>query len=66
MTCDCCAKGLIEKNCPYKYCDFYLHHVTDVKFCLKNLNGEMKLRKSHQYYYHYQVQGQLSVCEVAH
>lgn len=62
ISCDCCGFGLIEINCPYKYWDIHLQHVTDSKFLFKAGHcGNLHLIREHEYYY--QVQALLAVCE---
>ena len=54
--CDCCGNGVVEVKCPYCKKDSN----PDTADCL--VNGSLK--KDHQYYY--QIQLQMSVCNVEH
>ena len=62
VKCDCCGDGIIEIKCPYKHQQSHPHNVKDNKFCLEQVNGQMLLKKTHEYYY--QIQGQLAICEM--
>lgn len=57
-SCDCCGKGCGEVKCPYclKDSDFEVY-VKKSSACLRMENGELLLKRDHQYYY--QVQQQL-------
>lgn len=54
--------GLVEIKCPYKYKQSHPHNVVDSKFCLEHVNGQIHLKKTHQYYL--QIQEQLAICEM--
>ena len=64
INCTCCGKGVLEIKCPY------CHRGTDVQtaatedsgFCLKIVDGQLRLDRTHTYYY--QIQSQLFVCDV--
>ena len=62
VKCDCCGNGLIEIKCPYKHKESHPHSVVDNKFCLEHVDGLVRLKKTHDYYY--QIQGQLAICEM--
>jgi len=61
----CCQKcldgnGLVEIKCPYKHRFNTLEEAfKDTTLCCEMLNGHMKLRRRHAYYY--QIQGQLAL-----
>ena len=61
VKCDCCGNGLIEIKCPYKHKESHPHSVVDNKYCLEHVDGLVRLKKTHEYYY--QIQGQLAICE---
>ncbi|XP_022802529.1 uncharacterized protein LOC111340026 [Stylophora pistillata] len=58
VSCDCCGLGCGEVKCPISIKDGnfeeYSHKSTS---CLEDVNGKLKLRRTHNYYY--QVQQQL-------
>ena len=64
VKCDCCGNGLIEIKCPYKHKESHPHSVVDNKFCLEHVDGLVRLKKTHEYYY--QIQGQLAICEMVY
>jgi len=50
--------GIMEVKCPYKYCDSSIEMACqDLSFCLRVENNEMRLKRTHNYYF--QVIGQL-------
>ena len=62
IDCTCCGKGLLEIKCPYKHCSStILSAPEDSQFCLKSVDGEVSLKRTHSYFY--QVQTQLYVCK---
>ncbi|XP_028297385.1 uncharacterized protein LOC114459273 [Gouania willdenowi] len=64
VTCTCCGKGCVEVKCPEKYKDCTILQACsseDRNFCLYVVNGQVHLKKNHQYYT--QVQTQLFVTE---
>ena len=62
VSCSFCSeKGLLEIKCPYKYMNADLHQANDCNFYLKRINTELRLNKSHLYYF--QIQGQLAICK---
>lgn len=67
VTCTCCGKGCIEVKCPAKYKDSTIlgaYSSDDRNFCLHAVDGQVHLKKNHQYYT--QVQTQLFVTESAY
>ena len=65
VYCDCCGHGVIEIKCPYCHrSESISDAMEDKNFCLKNVNDEVHLDEHHAYYY--QVQTQLSVCDVTY
>ena len=63
VTCDCCGSSPVEVKCPFCKKDNIIHEITDKNFCLqKDVNGVLKLSKTHAYWY--QVQTQMGVCEM--
>ena len=56
--------GLIEIKCPYSCRNMTVHEAcSKVKsFCYENVNGNVKLKHNHQYYY--QVQGAMAIVGV--
>lgn len=64
VTCTCCGKGCVEVKCPAKYKDCTILQACssdDRNFCLHVVDGQVHLKKDHQYYT--QVQTQLFVTE---
>jgi len=62
VTCEHCSdkEGLLEIKCPYKYRNMSpTDAAKDSKFCSKVVDGKLKLKVDHNYYY--QVQGQLGI-----
>lgn len=67
MSCTCCGKGCIEIKCPAKYKDYTVLDACssdDRNFCLHVVDGQVHLKKNHQYYS--QVQTQLFVTDSAY
>ncbi|KAK0146667.1 hypothetical protein N1851_014006 [Merluccius polli] len=67
VTCTCCGKGCIEVKCPAKYKDSTILDACssdDRNFSLHVVDGQVHLKKNHQYYT--QVQTQLFVTESAY
>ena len=60
IPCDCCGKGLLEIKCPYSVRHQAPEAVTKRDFFVERIGGDMKLKRTHSYYY--QVQGQLAIC----
>ena len=56
--------AIVEVKCPYKCSNDILENVaeTDENFCLELINGELRLRNDHDYFY--QVQGMLNMMNV--
>ncbi|CAK6974348.1 uncharacterized protein LOC114459273 [Scomber scombrus] len=53
VTCTCCRKGCIEVKCPAKYKDSTILDACssdDRNFCLHVVDGQVHLKKNHQYY----------------
>ena len=63
VSCSCHEKSLIEVKCPYSCSKQSLADYADGKksVCLQQVDGGLKLNKSHSYYY--QIQCQLNICE---
>ena len=61
VSCSCCGHGCVEIKCPFCKKEITVEEAaTDNKFCLEEGDdGELHLKKAHQYYY--QVQTQLHV-----
>ena len=59
-SCSCCGKGCGEVKCPYSIddCDFDSYTAKE-SACLEKVNGKIRLKTNHQYYY--QVQQQLRI-----
>ena len=57
VSCDCCGLGCGEVKCPISVTngDFQEYSLKASSF-LENVNGVLKLKKSHNYYYHVQQQ----------
>uniref|UniRef100_A0A672LW45 YqaJ viral recombinase domain-containing protein n=1 Tax=Sinocyclocheilus grahami TaxID=75366 RepID=A0A672LW45_SINGR len=67
VRCTCCGKGCIEIKCPSKYKDCTILNAcssNDTNFCLQLVDGQVHLRKGHQYYS--QVQMQIFVTDSAY
>lgn len=67
VSCTCCGKGCIEIKCPAKYKDYTVLDACasdDRNFCLHVVDGQVHLKKNHQYYS--QVQTQLFVTNSAY
>lgn len=63
VSCSCHQKSLIEVKCPYSCSKLSLEDFAEGKkgSCLQQVDGGLKLDKSHSYYY--QIQCQLNICE---
>ena len=61
VSCSCCGKGSVEIKCPFNHRDNYIFEAVeqDKNFYLTKTGNEIKLSKTHQYYY--QIQTQLHV-----
>ena len=56
------GKGLLEIKCPYKWRDCTPEEAAkDSQFCCKIVNGNLKLKENHSYFY--QIQGQLAISQ---
>ena len=62
VNCDCCGRGVVEIKCPYKYRFTHPDCISDSTFYLQHFSDQLKLDPRHKYYY--QVQMQISICEV--
>ena len=62
VNCLCCGDGCVEVKCPFKHKDSFIIEAveSDDKFCLKKVNGRIRLSEAHSYFY--QIQSQLHVC----
>ena len=59
-SCSCCGKGCGEVKCPYSIDDCDFDSYTAKKgACLEKVDGKIRLKRNHQYYY--QVQQQLRI-----
>lgn len=59
VNCTECGKGAVEIKCPYSLRHTKLEDVSDSQFCSIIIDGVLKLKKTHNYYY--QVMGQMGV-----
>ena len=61
VSCSCCGKGSVEIKCPFNHRDNYIFEAVeqDKNFYLTKTDNEIKLSKTHRYYY--QIQTQLDV-----
>ena len=66
VSCICCGKGVLEIKCPYSHQNTHIQDAAsrDSTFCLKIVDGSLRLDNSHAYYY--QIQTQLFVCDVGY
>lgn len=66
VRCTCCGKSCIEIKCPSKHknCTILSACSSDGNFCLQLVDGQVHLRKDHQYYS--QVQTQIFVTDSAY
>ena len=62
VNCECCGGGVVEIECPYNYRFTHPDCISDSNFYLQRFSDQLKLDPRHKYYY--QVQMQLSICEV--
>ena len=64
VSCICCGNGVLEIKCPYSHQNTHIQDAAsqDSTFCLKKVDGSLRLDNSHTYYY--QIQTQLFVCDV--
>ena len=62
VECECCGRGIVEIKCPYTYRNTHPNAINEGTFYLQCLSDRLKLDPKHKYYY--QVQMQLSICEV--
>ena len=59
---ECCGRGIVEIKCPYSYQSTHPYAINERTFYLQHSSDQLKLDPKHKY--HYQVQMQLSICEV--
>jgi len=61
VSCSCCGNGCVEIKCPFCHKDSTVEEATaeDRRFCLEEVDGEVHLKRNHQYFY--QVQTQIHV-----
>ena len=61
VSCETCGQGIVELKCPYKLKNGWPKDGPSLikSFCSKDIDGELILQKTHNYYF--QVQGQLAV-----
>eukprot|EP00794_Sanderia_malayensis_P002736 gene2736-3161_t len=61
VSCDCCGYGCLEIKCPFCVKDQFIFEALDPndksKICLAKIDGEVKLIRTHPYFY--QIQAQL-------
>ena len=63
-SCLCCGKGCGEVKCPYTLKDWDFDGYIQLKSaCLEKVNGTLRLKRDHQYYYQVQQQMFLSGCD---
>ena len=63
--CRCHGKGVLEIKCPQSLTEKSFQQMCETpSFCLEKRNGEMRLKKDHEYYF--QVQAQLHIVEAAY
>ncbi len=60
VKCSKCGTGALEVKCPYKWRKLHPEKISDPRFCSKQVDGKLKLDRTHNYFY--QVMGQLGVC----
>lgn len=56
VTCMCCGEGVIEFKCPFSV------GPCDPGSCLKQVDGQLRLKRNHAYFY--QTRTQMLVCDV--
>lgn len=57
VECSCCGAGVVEVKCPWKVKDGRLTDLLkDANSCVREVDGELKLKPTHRYYYQIQVQ----------
>lgn len=62
VECSCCGAGVAEVKCPWKVKDGRLTDLLkDANSCVREVDGELKLKPTHRYYY--QIQVQMFVCK---
>ena len=59
VECDCCGQSVLEIKCPYSHRDKALSNPDKGFYLVTSENGNVKLDKTHEYYF--QVQTQLGV-----
>lgn len=65
VECACCGKGTLEVKCPHSAATKGMHEASkNSDFCLELVNGSLRLKRAHAYYY--QVQTKMGVCGVAY
>ena len=66
IECKCCGKGVLEVKCPYSCRDKSFSEKMEANnvFLEQSQEGNLELKKNHQYYY--QIQMQMKFCEVDH
>jgi len=61
IHCDCCGTGSLEVKCPFSAIKTKLKDAaTQKNFCLELCDGELKLRRNHDYFFQVQPQIQLT------
>lgn len=65
VSCTCCGMGIVEVKCPYSLCKSTIPEgVKDPNFCLEEIDGCLRLKRQHSYFF--QVQTQMAVCGVSY
>nr|XP_050033073.1 uncharacterized protein LOC126529597 isoform X1 [Dermacentor andersoni]XP_054925238.1 uncharacterized protein LOC126529597 isoform X1 [Dermacentor andersoni] len=63
ISCTCCKKGVLEIKCPFNGRDDHARVLaTQESSCITVVDGAVKLKQHHPYYY--QIQMQMFVCKV--
>ena len=57
VKCDCHGEGVLEIKCPWvlRYCNI-LDYANDKSSCLEHVDGKVKLKRNHSYFYQVQCQ----------
>ncbi|CAN7951870.1 unnamed protein product [Ixodes pacificus] len=65
VCCACCGKGVVEVKCPHSLAINTIQNaVNDSDFCLEDVDGNLRLKRKHPFFY--QVQTQMAVCGVTY
>lgn len=63
VTCSKCGTGALEIKCPYKWRHTDPGSIKDQQFCSAYVDGTLKLKRAHNYFY--QVMGQMGVAQLS-